>query len=266
MTIDSHCHLQLGDLHDELPHVLTRMEEADVSAAVCVCISLDDIQQLQQMLVDYPQLYASVGVHPTAPETASVDAELINDTFASHPRFVAIGECGLDRFHADNPAMRNQQQERFVAQLELALKLNKPVIVHTRNAAKATAEPDCIETTIDLLEPFCAEGLRAVLHCFTGTQQQAWRALDLGCWLSFTGIITFKSATDLLKIATQVPLKRLMVETDSPYLAPEPFRGKRNEPAYVAHVASAIAAARRLTTSEFNTAVTASTRNFYRLD
>lgn len=265
MTIDSHCHLQLDGLHQELPTLLTRMEEADVTAAVCVSISQEDIELLRSMLVAHPQLYASVGVHPCADASEAVDKQLIADTFASHPRFVAIGECGLDRFHDDTESTRKLQEQRFHEQLELARELAKPVIVHTRNHANQQ-QPDCIDATLAILEPYCANGLRAVLHCFTGTQAQAFHALDLGCWLSFTGIVSFSSATDLLAIASKVPLKRLMVETDSPYLAPEPHRGQRNEPTYVSYVAQTIANARKLPAAEFNAAVTATTRNFFNLN
>ena len=263
--IDSHCHLQLEQLHKELPTMLDRMEDADVSAAVCICISQTDIKLLQELLFNHPQIYATVGVHPTAPKDEEVDIELIKDTFESHPHFVAIGECGLDRYHNDSPDERQRQEQRFKQQLELALELNKPVIVHTRNSADTSDKPDCIDATMEILQPYCKQGLKAVLHCFTGTMVQVQLALSMGCWISFTGIVTFKSASEMRTVAKNVPLKRLMIETDSPYLAPEPHRGKRNEPTYVRYVAATLAKQHNMPLEDFVKVVTETTRNFYNI-
>lgn len=265
MLVDSHCHVHFPQLCSELPQVLERMLASEVRQAITICTALDEIDLLCDLLDAHAQLFASVGVHPTSPESAEASLDELLASLHRHPKFIAVGESGLDFFHETEPDIHNAQQARFLVHINAALTTGKPLVVHTRNAAKKSSGPDCIDATIGLLAPYCKQGLRAVLHCFTGTLAQAQQALEAGCWLSFTGIVTFRSARDLLSVATQVPLGKLMVETDAPYLAPEPYRGKINEPAHVRHVAQCIATSRGMSLEDFSAATAATTRDFFAL-
>lgn len=239
--VDSHCHLDMLKL-DKLPTgeagglaaVLAIAEEAGVKHFLCVNVHPDQLSNLRQLTQGFNNVSLSVGLHPgnhstersiSSPITAE---ELIEAGKAED--IVAIGETGLDYYYTSD--FKQEQQASFQAHLDAALALDKPVIVHTREAGKDSLEQ---------LKPFTEQGGRGVIHCFTEDLDFARQAIGMGLYISFSGILTFKNATDLQAVAKQLPLDRLLVETDAPYLAPVPYRGKQNQPAYVKEVAQYLA-------------------------
>lgn len=250
MLVDSHCHLDFPGLAEALPNVLSRMDEAGVGAALCVAVSLEDGQKIIDLAASAANLYATVGVHPEYAEVEEpTESRLI--ALAQHPKVVAIGETGLDYYwHKDKPAW---QRERFRVHIRAAIATGKPLVVHTRDSAV---------DTLEVMKSAGAEAVGGVMHCFTENWEIAQQALDLGFYLSFSGIVTFKNAHIVKDVAQRCPLDRLLVETDSPYLAPAPYRGKPNEPAYVRYVAEEIA---RLRGIPAETVAAATTANFNRL-
>ncbi len=250
MLVDSHCHLDFPDLAENLPQVLELMQKNDVGCAVCIGVTLEDFPRVLSLAEAYPHLLATVGLHP---ETTDVHeptiAELVS--LAQHPKVIAIGETGLDYYwHKDAPEW---QRERFRTHIRAALEVGKPLVIHNR------------EATADTLRLMAEEGagrVGGILHCFTETWDVAEAALDLGFHISLSGIVTFKNALTIKEVARRVPLDRLLIETDAPYLAPVPFRGKTNQPGYVRYVAEEIARLRDIPLEEL-AAVT--TENFFRL-
>ncbi len=250
MYVDSHCHLDFPELAADLPAVLASMRGAGVSHALCICVQLQDFAAVHALATAHPHLYASVGVHPDYPDIPepTVD-ELVR--LAAYPKVVGIGETGLDYYRLEGDL--EWQRTRFRTHIRAARIAGKPLIVHTRAAA---------EDTISLMREEGAAEAGGVMHCFTETWDVAAAALDLGFHISISGIVTFKNAAIVKEVAQRVPLDRLLIETDSPYLAPAPHRGKRNEPAYVVHVAAEIA---RLRGIEPNDVAAATRANFMRL-
>lgn len=248
--IDSHCHIDFPELADDLEGVLTRMDDNGVSHALCVSVNLDDFPRLLLVAESRPNLFASVGVHPDH-ETAQEPSQQTLVTLAAHPKVIAIGETGLDYFRLTGDL--EWQRERFRTHIRAARACNKPLIIHTREAAA---------DTLRILREEGASQVGGVMHCFTESWKVAEAALDLGFYISFSGIVSFKKAVQVHDTARRVPLDRILIETDSPYLAPVPFRGKLNQPAYVKHVAEAVAALRGTKPEAIGTA---STENFYRL-
>lgn len=250
MLVDSHCHLDFEELIADLPGVLARMTENDVAAAVCVGVNLEDWPRVSALAESDARLYATVGVHP---EYSDVEEPTIARLceLAAHPKVIAIGETGLDyHWQKDAPEW---QRERFRVHIRAARQLNLPLVIHTRDAAS---------DTLRLMREEGAAAVGGIMHCFTEDWESASAALDLGFHLSFSGIVTFRNAAQVREVAQKAPLDRILVETDAPYLAPVPFRGKRNEPAYVRHVAEEIARLRGLSLDEV---AQATTENFRRL-
>ena len=227
MLIDSHCHLNFPDLAQRLPEVLTNMAEAGVDKAIAISVSRQSCEEVYAIAQDYPNIYATVGIHPDDPEAEEFSLEELLER-AARPKVVGIGETGLD-YHWCKGDLTWQHQ-RFALHIEAANHSGLPLVVHTRDAA---------EDTMRLLREHQAHA--GVIHCFTEDVRIAKSALDLGFYISFSGIVTFKNATAIQEAARYVPLDRLLVETDSPYLAPVPKRGKPNEPAYVRHTAAFVA-------------------------
>ncbi|HLU76985.1 MAG TPA: TatD family hydrolase [Burkholderiales bacterium] len=250
MFIDSHCHLDFEDFRDRMPQVLDAMSRADVTHALCISVTLEDFPAVRALAEAHDNLYASVGVHPDYPDAPPVTAEQLV-ALADHDRVIGIGETGLDYYRLTGDL--EWQRERFRAHIRAAREAGKPLIVHTRSAA---------EDTLRLLREERAEEAGGVLHCFTESQEVADAALEMGFYISFSGIVTFKNAVALKEVARRVPLDRMLIETDSPFLAPVPHRGKTNEPAYVRHVAEEIA---RLRDEPLETIAAATTANFFRL-
>jgi TatD DNase family protein len=232
MLVDSHCHLDRVDLKPyagDFARMMRGCADAGVTQMLCVAIDLEHYPAMRQLVDPFAQVSVSVGVHPNHDAVTEVTVEQLVD-LASDPRNVAIGETGLDYFRSvGDPSW---QQARFRTHIAAARTCGKPLIVHTRDAR---------EDTIRILIEERASEVGGVLHCFTESWEMAKHGLDLGFYLSFSGILTFKTATDLRAVARQVPLDRLLIETDSPYLAPVPYRGKSNEPRFVGHVADCFA-------------------------
>ena len=250
MFVDSHCHLSFPELAGDLAGVLSRMQAAQVEAALNVCTTLEEFPRVLAAADSAPNLYASVGVHPDTTGAAEPTvADLIR--LAEHPKVVAIGETGLDYYRLPEPL--DWQRERFRVHIRAARECGKPLIIHTRAAAA---------DTLRLMREESADQVGGVMHCFTETAAVARQAMDLGFHISFSGIVTFKNARELQSAALTVPLDRLLIETDAPYLAPVPYRGKQNEPAFVPYVASKLAGLHGVDVGEI---AARTTGNFYRL-
>ncbi len=248
--VDSHCHLDFPELADRMPDILATMRDNDVRAALCVSVTLGDYPRVLALAERHDNLYASVGVHPDYPDLQEPTvAELVNH--AKHPRVVAIGETGLDYYRLSGDL--EWQRERFRTHIRSARESGKPLIIHTRAAA---------DDTLRLMREEGADQAGGVMHCFTESWPVAEAALALGFYISFSGIVTFRNARELKDVARRVPLDRLLVETDSPYLAPVPHRGKTNQPGWVRHVAEEIAQLKALDLAEI---AQATTQNFNKL-
>lgn len=250
MLVDSHCHLDFPDLAVNIDELLANMRENDVGHALCVSVNLQDLPRVLALSENYPNLFASVGVHPDY-ENLEEPQSIQLATLACHPRVVAIGETGLDYFRLKGDL--EWQRERFRQHIRAARLCNKPLIIHTREAA---------EDTLRIMEEEGADTVGGVMHCFTESWEVAQRAMALNFYISFSGIVTFKKAIGLKDIATRVPLERMLIETDSPYLAPVPHRGKTNQPAFVKHVAEEIATLRGISLDQV---AEATTNNFFKL-
>jgi TatD DNase family protein len=248
--IDSHCHLDFDGLSNRLPEVLAAMAANDVAGCMTIGVTLEEAPQVLAIAQAHEQVFASVGVHPEYADHQEPDVETLC-ALAQHPKVLAIGETGLDyHWHKDQPEW---QRERFRVHIRAAKLLNKPLVIHTREAA---------EDTLAILKEEGASAVGGILHCFTESLAVAEEAIALGFYISISGIVSFKKAEQVHEVARSVPLDRLLVETDSPYLAPVPYRGKPNEPAYVRHVAEAIADLRQISYAEV---AEASSRNFLKL-
>ena len=229
MFIDSHCHLDFPELVERKDEILAKMAENQVDMALCISVKLETFPNVLALAKAHEHLYASVGVHPDNEDVDEPDvARLIE--LANDPKIVAIGETGLDYYwHKDAPEW---QRDRFRVHIRAARETLKPLVIHTRSAS---------DDTLRLMREEGADVPGGVMHCFTESQEVARAAMDLGFYISFSGIVTFKNAKELKEVARYVPLDRMLIETDSPYLAPVPFRGKTNEPGFVKHVAEHIA-------------------------
>jgi TatD DNase family protein len=234
MFIDSHCHINFPELSARMPEILAKMAENKVTHALCVSVDLPDFPQVRALAEQYPHIFASVGVHPDYEDTPEPSTEMLVE-LADHPKIVAIGETGLDYYRLKGDL--EWQRARFRTHIRASRQTRKPLIIHTRAAS---------EDTIGIMKQegagTDAGGVGGVMHCFTESLDVAQAAMAQGFYISFSGIVTFKSAKELQEVAKAVPLERMLIETDSPYLAPVPFRGRMNEPGYVAHVGEYIAA------------------------
>lgn len=248
--VDSHCHLDFPDLAADLDGILARMAEAGVERAMCISVTLPDLPRVIALAERHPQLWATVGVHPDYEDTAepSVD-DLVR--LADHPRVLAIGETGLDYYRLEGDL--EWQRERFRRHIRAARRINKPLVIHTRSASA---------DTLRIMGEEGAADVGGVMHCFTESQAVADAAIAMNFVISFSGIVTFKNARDLQEVARTIPLQSMLVETDSPYLAPVPHRGKTNQPAWVRHVAEFIAQLRGVAPEVIAEATTA---NFERV-
>lgn len=253
MFVDSHCHLNFPELRERLPQIRADMAEARVDRALCICTTLEEFDQVHALALAHDNFWASVGVHPDNEGVAEPDvAGLVR--LASLPRVVAIGETGLDYYRLEGRSVADMawQRERFRVHIQAARQTGLPLIVHTRSAS---------EDTLAVLRE-AGPRHEGVFHCFTESWEVAQQALALGFHISFSGILTFKNAKALQEVARQVPLERCLIETDSPYLAPAPHRGKTNTPAWVPLVAQALAT---LKGCPVEAVAEATSRNFERL-
>ncbi|MFA6062428.1 MAG: TatD family hydrolase [Gallionella sp.] len=248
--IDSHCHINFHELSANIHDVLAKMQQNDVEAALCVSVNLADYPQVLALAELYPHIYASVGVHPDYESVEEPTVERLVD-LAQHPKVIAIGETGLDYYRLTGDL--DWQRERFRNHIRASIACGKPLIIHTRSSA---------EDTLRIMAEEGAEKAGGVMHCFTENWEVAQAAIDMGFYISFSGIVTFKNALQIKDVAQRVPLDRILIETDSPYLAPVPFRGKLNQPAYVKHVAEEIALLRGMSAAEVGVCTS---ENFNRL-
>lgn len=253
MFIDSHCHLDklnYQDLHLNVADVINKSSEVNVTQLLSVGVTLDAFPSMLEMIDGFPQVHASCGVHPLDVES-DFDLDLFYQ-YANHPRVVAIGETGLDYHY--QPETAPKQKLRFEQQIEAAVALNKPLIIHTRQAR---------EDTLALLRQGNAQKCGGVIHCFTEDLAFAQAAMELGFYISISGIVTFRQATELKEVVRQLPLDRLLIETDSPYLAPVPYRGKENQPAYVVEVAAYIAQLKGVSLAQVASVTTQNFENLF---
>ena len=251
MIFETHCHLDDKRFDVDREVVIDRMREAGVCALLNVGYDLASSVRSVQLAEEYPEIYACVGIHPHDAKDVSEDVWLKIEELAQSPKVVALGEMGLDYYRDLSPRM--VQQEVFMRQLDMANRLRLPVVVHDREAHQ-----DVIKTLQSVVPKS-----GGVLHCFSGSWETAKVALKLGFYISFAGPITYKNAVNLHEVAAKVPLERLLVETDSPYLPPEPFRGRRNEPAFVKQVVQKIAEIRKMEIEELSNCVTLNAKNLF---
>lgn len=253
MLVDSHCHLDRLDLSQRdgsLEKVIADARDRGVSHLLTVAIDLDSSKSLLDITAKYPNVYSSVGAHPLQDKNPPIPSVEDIVSLAGAPKVVAVGETGLDNHYGADSY--EWQRESFINHLIAAQDVRKPVIIHTREARKET---------MDLLNNYSLERA-GVMHCFTETWEMAKAALDLGFYISFSGIVTFKNAEDLRQVVAKVPLDRLLIETDSPWLAPVPYRGKQNEPQYVYEVAQCVADIKKI---DLASLAQATTDNFFQL-
>jgi TatD DNase family protein len=262
MFVDSHCHLTFPELASRLPEIREAMAQAGVDRALCICTTLEEFEAVHALALQYDNFWASGGVHP---DNEGVTEPTLEDLVrrSALPRVVAIGETGLDYYQMEerkggrSVADLDWQRNRFRTHIRAARQVDKPLVIHTR-----ASSADTVAILREEGEDGSPGSAGGVFHCFTETAEVARAALDLGFYISFSGILTFKSAQDLREVAAFVPADRLLIETDSPYLAPVPYRGKTNNPSYVPHVAKQIADIRKMTAEEVASVTSA---NFERL-
>ena len=250
MYIDSHCHINFPELNEKIDQVLNNMKNHHISHALCVSVTLDKIDEILSLANKYSNIYASVGVHPDYENIEEPDIDTLY-RYSKEKKVVAIGETGLDYFRLKGDL--SWQRERFRTHIRAAIKSSLPLIVHTRNAQ---------EDTIKIMREEGADSTTGVMHCFTESYEMAKQAIDLGFYISFSGIITFKNAESLRDTVKKIPIENILIETDSPYLAPVPNRGKLNEPANVIYVAEKIAELKGISIEEV---AEITTNNFFTL-
>jgi len=250
MYIDSHCHINFPELYEKIDEVLINMGDNKISHALCVSVTLDKIDEILDLTKKYSNIYASVGVHPDYEgiEEPNIDTLL---SFSKNEKVVAIGETGLDYFRLKGDL--TWQKDRFRTHIHAAIKSNLPLIIHTRNAQ---------DDTINIMREEGKKSVTGVMHCFTESYEMAKKAIDLGFYISFSGIITFQNAESLRNTVKKIPIENILIETDSPYLAPVPKRGKMNEPSNVIYVAEKIAELKNISVEKV---AEVTTNNFFSL-
>lgn len=252
--VDSHCHINFPELSENIGDVLAQMRDNEVVSALCVSVNLADFPQVLALAEQHSHIYASVGVHPDYEGVEEPDiTHLVR--LAQHPRIIAIGETGLDYYRLKGDL--EWQRARFRTHINAARESGKPLIIHTREAGA---------DTLRIMAEEKASEAGGVMHCFTETWEVAEAALEMDFYISFSGIVTFKNAKKLKEIAQRVPLERMLIETDAPYLAPVPHRGKLNQPAYVKHVAEEIATLRNISLEEVGRSTTENFERLFKLD
>ena len=248
--VDSHCHINFPELYANIDTIFSKMVSNKVTHALCVSVTLDKLPDIFKIANTYPHIFASVGVHPDYEDIVEPTVEELC-RYAKEKKVVAIGETGLDYFRVQGDL--TWQRDRFKTHIQAAIQSNLPLIIHTRNAA---------EDTLKIMREQGADKAGGVMHCFTESLDVALEAIKLNFYISFSGIVTFKNATELKEVAKSIPLDRILIETDSPYLAPVPYRGKINDPSNVIHVAEEIARLKNISVEEVGQATT---NNFFKL-
>ena len=256
MFIDSHCHLSFPELQSQLPKILDEMKTAQVDQAICICTTMEEFPTVRSLAGEHANLWATVGVHPDNEDVHEPTVEELVQG-AQDAKVVAIGETGLDYYRLNGRSIEDMewQRERFRTHIRASKLTAKPLVIHTRSSAA---------DTLRVLEE--EGGSHGVFHCFTESAEVALAAIEMGFYVSFSGILTFKNAQALRDVAQLLPLERLLIETDSPYLAPIPYRGKLNSPAYVPHVAKALADLKGVSVEELAAQTTANCKRLFGLN
>jgi TatD DNase family protein len=257
MFVDSHCHLSFPDLLPRLADIQRDMALAQVTQALCICTTLEEFEQVHGLATSHNNLWCTAGVHPDNEGVLEPSLQQLLE-LAALPRVVGLGETGLDYYRLNGRTVEQMQwqRDRFAVHIQAARQTGLPLVIHTRSASA---------DTLAVLRERGAGQVGGVFHCFTETMDVARAALDLGFYISFSGILTFRNAHDLREVARYVPLERCLIETDSPYLAPVPYRGKQNSPAYVPHVAQALALEKALPVAQIAAATSANFRQLFRI-
>ena len=255
MLIDSHCHLDYvledGDL-GSIAEIISHAKEHDVSHMLSIAVNSENIPKVIAIAENHANVFASVGIHPNDMPDHKIDTNKLLQ-LADYEKVIAFGETGLDYFRSEGGAIADQKQS-FIAHINAAKEAKKPLVIHSR---------DAFDDTFKILKEHKAEDAGGIIHCFTGGMEDAKRAIDLGFYISFSGIVTFKNAAEIQAVAAAIPIEHILVETDSPYLAPVPFRGKKNYPGYTQHVAKHIATLRGVSYEEIAAATTANFCNLF---
>ena len=253
MLIDSHCHLNYNQIYLNLDYILQLMNINNVSHALTVSTELNTIPDVVKIAETYDNIFASIGIHPDEVNQSFSLTQQMLDNYASNPKVVAIGETGLDYYRSPSDDNIKLQKMFFDLQINKSIEFNLPLIIHTRSS---------VIDTYEMLDSYRQHNINGVMHCFTESIANAKKFLDLGFYISISGIVTFKNANDVKQLAKFIPQDRLLIETDSPFLSPVPFRGKNNHPALLSYVASCIAEIRETTVENLGTITT---ENFFKL-
>ena len=253
MIVDSHCHLDFPELYDDLDSVVKRAENNKVERMLTICTTLESFNKIKIIVNAYKNIFGTFGIHPHESKNhLKVNSDLIIKTINNNSKIIGVGETGLDFFY--NHSEEIIQKKSFAEHINAASQLNIPLIVHSRGAEKETYE---------MLKSANKEyNLKILLHCFTGSKEFAKKLLDINCYISISGIITFKNSNDLVDTVSSIPMERLLVETDSPYLSPVPYRGKSNEPSFITHTIKKISEIKK---SNQDSICLNTTQNFYKL-
>ena len=253
MIIDSHCHLDYPDLYNKLDDVIKRAEYNQVQRLLTICTTLESFEKIKLIIQKYENIYGTFGIHPhETRKFINVDLKFITNLKKRYRKIVGIGETGLDFYY--NYSDKKIQRKSFIEHIGAALELNIPIIVHSRNAESDTYEI--------LKSEKKNSNLKILIHCFTGSKQFAKKLLDMNCYISISGIITFKNSVELIDTVSSIPIEKLLVETDSPYLAPLPHRGKPNEPSYIIHTIEKLSQIKKISKEDV---ITNTTNNFKKL-
>ena len=243
MIIDSHCHLDYPELYENLDDVMYRAKKKNVLRLLSISTKLESIEKISLICKKYDQVSGTIGIHPHESKNYNnVDANLLVKEVKKNNKIIGIGETGLDFYYMNSD--KTSQVKLFQEHIDAAHQLDIPIIVHTRNAEKETYE--ILKKKVD------KENIKVLIHCFTGSYEFARKLIDLGCYISLSGIITFNNSDELVQTASQLPLEKLLIETDSPFLAPIPFRGKTNEPSYIEFISKKLASIKKTTFENIN--------------
>ena len=253
MIIDSHCHLDFPIIYDNLDNVVNRALTNKVKYMLTICTTPESYKKIEIIVKKYQNIFGTYGIHPhETSKNNKIDSQIINETIKKNNKIIGIGETGLDFFYEHSE--KEIQKKSFIQHIESAIDLKIPLIVHTRNAESET---------YDILKDACLKSnIKVLIHCFTGSKDFAKKLLDINCYISVSGIITFKNSTDLADAVKTIPIDNLLVETDSPYLAPDPYRGKNNEPSFITHTINKISSIKKIGISEV---ASKTTNNFIKL-
>ncbi len=246
--IDSHCHLDHEPLYNNLDDIIKRSKEVGIEKLLTICTTFESFEKIKEIVKKDDIIYGTYGIHPHETKNNKVNSKLIIDQINANNKIIGIGETGLDFYY--NHSDKNDQIQSFEEHIRAAIKLDKPLIIHSRDAE---------ETTLEIISKFKEYNLKLLMHCFTGSKQFAKKLLDLNAYFSASGIITFKNSIDLQDTFSSIPLEKILIETDSPYLAPVPNRGKKNEPSFVKYTAEKLALIKNVSTEHL---IKATTNNF----